>query len=59
GGNKRGRILIQIHICRRAAGQKSRKEIRRYVQMMTYGIKMTSDPGKLPATAAYHPAGGT
>jgi hypothetical protein len=25
--------------------------------MMTYGIKMTSDPDKLPETAAYHAAG--
>lgn len=56
GGNKGGRILIQIHICRRAAEQKSRKEIRRYVQMMIYGIKMTSYPGKLPENAAYHAA---
>jgi len=27
--------------------------------MMTYGIKMTSDPGKLLETAAHHTAGGT
>lgn len=46
-------MLIHIHIRRRAVEHKSRKEIRRSEQMLTYGIKLLPNPDPL---AVYPPA---